>query len=96
MGLTIPGMSMEEMCAAMCDNVIPEEKPGWYYFTFGAGQQHAGQYVKIYGTYDSARTKMFNKYGAEWAFQYSEAKWDDWLRKKPAYIRAEEYLETIE
>ena len=95
MGLTIPGMSPEEMCAAMCDNVIPEEKPEWYYFTFGYGQEHAGQYVKIRGTYGGARAKMFEKYGSAWAFQYSEEEWNDWLRRKPYYIPAEELLETI-
>ena len=45
-------------------------------FTFGAGQQNAGKCVRIKGDYYEARKKMFEKYGAEWAFQYSSEVWD--------------------
>ena len=51
----------------------------WWYFTFGCGQKHAGHYVKIFGTFDEARQEMFRRYGAKWAFQYSE---QDWLARK--------------
>ena len=40
-------------------------------FTFGCGQENAGHYVKINGTFDSARDEMFRRYGDAWAFQYS-------------------------
>lgn len=66
--------SLEDMCALMCDNRLPE--PYWY-FTFGCGQKHAGHYVKIRGTYGEARKKMFERFGDEWAFQYSEQEWNE-------------------
>lgn len=65
---------------------------GWYIFTFGCGQKHAGHYVKFYGTYGEAREQMCEKYGNEWAFQYSDAEWQDWLARKPWYIPAETEL----
>lgn len=57
------------------------EREQWRYFTFGCGQKHAGHYVKIFGTFDEARKKMFERYGAEWALQYSEEKWDAWAER---------------
>ena len=53
------------------------EEKQWWIFTFGYGQQHEGMYVKIYGTFESARRKMFERYGSEWAFQYNEKDWRD-------------------
>ena len=44
------------------------EEKQWWTFTFGDGQQHEGMYVEIYGTFESARRKMFERYGSEWAF----------------------------
>ena len=42
-----------------------------YFFTFGVGQEHAYQYVRITASdFSTARNIMFNKYGEEWAFQY--------------------------
>jgi len=43
-----------------------------YLFTFGYGQAHPNKFVRIFGTYDSARTEMIRRYGNKWAFQYSE------------------------
>ena len=51
------------------------ESERWWVFTFGAGQKHEGHYVKFFGTYDSAREKMIQKYGLAWGFQYSEEDW---------------------
>lgn len=67
----------------------------WYIFTFGVGQLHGGRYVKVKGTYDSAREKMIDKYGIEWAFQYSEEEWNDWLERKPKWVPTETELEVI-
>lgn len=39
---------------------------------------------------------MFDRYGKEWAFQYSEEQWQDWLNRKPDYVEAEELLEVID
>lgn len=71
------------------------EEKQWWIFTFGYGQQYEGMYVKIYGTFDSARRKMFERYGDEWAFQYSEKEWKDWEDRRPEYI-VELLLEEIE
>ena len=71
------------------------DKQYWIY-TFGAGQKHEGKCVRIYADdYGDARQKMVDKYGSEWAFQYTEKEWDDWLKRKPFYIPAEEELEVI-
>lgn len=39
-------------------------------FTFGCGHAHPNGYVKIYGTFDSARAEMFRRYGPKWSMQY--------------------------
>lgn len=71
------------------------EEKQWYIFTFGYSQQHQNQYVKIYGTYNSARQKMFDKYGNKWAFQYTEDSWKEWERTRPSYLSVETMLEEI-
>lgn len=95
MGETFEVNSLEELCDMMCDNVVPKEKPKWWYFTFGCGQKQAGFYVKIFGTYDVAREKMFEKYGSQWGFQYSEREWEDWVKRCPKSMLEKE-LEVIE
>lgn len=67
----------------------------YWIFTFGSGQLYAGYYVKIRGTFDEARAKMFEKYGDEWCFQYSEKKWEEWERTRPPYVPIEKELEVI-
>lgn len=59
----------------------------WWVFTFGCGQKHAGHYVRIFGTYEGARKLMFDKYGAEWAFQYSEEEYKESIKEFPVYFR---------
>lgn len=71
-----------------------EEDSKWI-FTFGYGQKFAGKYVLVIGTYESARQKMIDHYGLEWAFQYSEEQWNDWMNRKPDYIPAETLLEVL-
>lgn len=39
-------------------------------FTFGFGHQHPNRFVRIHGTYVSAREEMVRRYGQRWAFQY--------------------------
>ena len=58
----------------------------WYVFTFGSGQRYAGRYVKFFGTYYEARQQMIDLFGLEWAFQYSQDEWDDWVRRVPPYM----------
>lgn len=96
MGITVEINSLEEMCDMMCDNKLPEPEEGWWIFTFGQGQKYTGYYVKIWGTYESARNKMFQKYGNEWAFQYSLEEWDKWKNNTSKYWEMEEQLEVIE
>lgn len=70
------------------------EEKQWWTFTFGCGQEYDGMYVKIYGTFDSTRNTMFERYGSEWAFQYNEKEWKDWEDRRPDYI-VESLLEEI-
>ena len=67
----------------------------WWIFTFGYGQKYQNHYVRIYGTFDSARQKMFDKYGSEWSFQYTEPEWNQWEKERPSYLPTEEMLEEI-
>ena len=48
------------------------EKTENWYFTFGIGHAHPNGYVKINGTFNSAREQMHKMYGPKGAFQYSE------------------------
>lgn len=65
-------------------------------FTFGCGQTHEGRYIRIYACdYDEARAEMIRRYGTEWAFQYSEQEWNEWLQHKPEWVPLETELETI-
>lgn len=68
----------------------------WWIFTFGCGQKHAGHYVKISGTFAEARKKMFEKYGDEWCFQYSEEEWEKMKNDKNRWWSMETELEVIE
>lgn len=56
------------------------EQPRDWYFTFGSNHTHpvTGQtltnaYVRINGTYESARAKMVEAFDNRWAFQYESA-----------------------
>lgn len=87
--------NMEDLCSMMCDNNVPKEKEQWWIFTFGSGQKYSGKFCKVYGTFNSARQKMFDHYGDNWAFQYTLDEWGEWLRKKPPYLPEETLLEKI-
>lgn len=51
----------------------PVELPQDWFFTFGAGQEHDGGYVRIYGTQAGARAAMVEAFGTAWSFQYRTA-----------------------
>lgn len=53
-------------------------------FTFGFGQPNAGHCVRVKGNFDEARSRMCEKYGTVWAFQYSADEWDE-LKKKTMF-----------
>ena len=74
---------------------VVEERQKWR-FTFGCGQAHYGYCQPIIGTFNSARKKMFELYGAEWAFQYSEEEWQKIIDNPNRYWAIEEDLEVIE
>lgn len=60
------------------EDLSVEQEEDWI-FTFGCGMAYEGHYVKIHGTFMSARLKMIERYGRMWAFQYSQAEWDAWV-----------------
>lgn len=39
-------------------------------FTFGIHHKHSGKFVRITGTWDSAREEMIHRYSDAWGFQY--------------------------
>jgi hypothetical protein len=57
-----------------------------YYFTFGYGHAYPNCYVVIEGTGATARQEMFRRFGARWAFQYTEEEFGtqarDWGMKE--------------
>lgn len=58
-----------------------------YYFTFGCGidTPHRNCYhVEVAENYGKAREQMIDKFGTDWAFQYSE---DEWLIKYEDYLK---------
>jgi NAD-dependent SIR2 family protein deacetylase len=49
---------------------VDEEEPKDWVFTFGIGQEHAGKYTVIFGTFNGAREEMIRRHDLVWAFQY--------------------------
>jgi hypothetical protein len=45
-----------------------------YYFSFGRNHAHPDCLLRIEGTREEARNRMFVLHGTKWAFQYDEAK----------------------
>lgn len=49
-----------------------------HYFTFGTYHALAGCHQEITAnTPDEAREEMFSLHGRDWAFQYTQAEWDN-------------------
>lgn len=58
-----------------------------YYFTFGCGIDDPYRncyHVEVAEDYGKAREQMIDKFGIDWAFQYSE---DEWLIKYEDYLK---------
>ena len=74
---------------------VAEELEQDWIFTFGCGQKHSGHYVKIFGTFDSARAEMFRRYGDEWCMQYTA---DEFFKNNntPQYLKETELIENEE
>lgn len=68
----------------------------YWYFTFGCGQEHGGKYVKIKGTFASARYRMVEKYEDKWSMQYSEKEWEAMKNDSNRFWDMETELEVIE
>jgi hypothetical protein len=50
-----------------------EKEQDWF-FTWGYGQVFPNKFVRIYGTYMSARNKMAEAFGEKWSMQYEGTK----------------------
>jgi hypothetical protein len=50
-----------------------EDAPRDWFFTFGHGQAGFPGFVRIHGTFGSAREEMFRRYGTAWCMQYESA-----------------------
>ena len=59
-----------------------EIKEQAYIFTFGSDSPMTGKAVRIKGSFEETRRKMFDAYGSHWAFQYSEEEWEK-MEKDP-------------
>lgn len=46
------------------------EKEQEWLFTFGYGHAFPNRFVRIKGTFSSAREEMVRRFGLKWAFQY--------------------------
>lgn len=63
-------------------------------FTFGGGHPYWNRYVVIQAdSPDRARDAMFEAYGSEWAFQYTEKEFSD--SKRQGFFLNLESLPTI-
>lgn len=62
-------------------------------FTFGDGQRHAGKFVRISGeTREECRIQMFEQFGDQWAFCYTEEEWKRWEQTRPFWCPIETEL----
>jgi hypothetical protein len=94
--------SIEFLIDALVNRSYPKEtaekvdtsKFSTWYFTFGVGQTNSGkvQPIKAQDS-EQARTKMFDVYGKEWCWQYSQEDWNSIKRDVPEYHTEE--LETL-
>lgn len=50
----------------------PSEIEQEWLFTFGYGHAYPNKFVRIWGTFSSARDEMVRRHGDKWAFQYSK------------------------
>lgn len=58
-----------------------------YYFTFGMNSEYHNRFVVIESdSYSDARIEMFNKFGRNWAFQYTEDEWIILRRSDPDFL----------
>jgi len=67
-----------------------------FYFTFGSGQKFGGYCQPIVAeSWVVAREIMFDNFGADWAFQYSEEEWIRIQNDKNRRWEIERELATI-
>lgn len=69
----------------------------WYFTFLGSDPIHKNHVQPIIArSYMDARYAMFEKYGSNWAFQYSEDEWNKWCNERPNYFPVEKELEIID
>lgn len=68
-----------------------------FIFTFANNHPLGGHYQPVFAKDgQSAREKMFEKYGDKWGFQYTAEKWLEWERKaKEIGVATERELSAI-
>ena len=49
--------------------MVSEPEQDWI-FTFGFGHEHKNNFVRIRGTFETARLEMFRRFGRKWSMQY--------------------------
>ena len=64
-----------------------------FIFTFCNNSPNGGHYVKIKGTFNSARQRMFDLFGSNWAFQYLEEEWEELILSSVYPIETEISIE---
>lgn len=69
----------------------------WYFTFMGSDEVHRNCVQPIIAnSYMEARYAMFEKYGDNWAFQYSEDQWNDWNITRPVGFPIERELDVID
>lgn len=58
-----------EVCSDGVIRRVLEPEQDWF-FTFGSGHAHPDKYVRIRGTWSSARIEMFRRFNSAWCMQY--------------------------
>ena len=67
-----------------------------FYFTFGSGQKFGGYCQPVVAkNWVVARKIMFDKFGEDWGFQYSEEEWLGFKNDKDRMWPLERELATI-
>lgn len=65
---------MTDLCIKFDLSKEQQEIEQSWLFTFGFGHAHPNKFVRIFGTFFSAREEMMRRFGPQWAFQYPAEK----------------------
>lgn len=68
-----------------------------FYVTFGRDQPNPGCVLPILAEdEDQVRSYMVYMYNGKWCGTYTQEHWNDWLNRKPSYIKDEFELPEID